>query len=316
MAFTNDPIMAPNSLDPNKDNRPVPQIGQALPTATLPTTASTQYEDLFGGVTAGVGLFDRIDRVEDIGDDALTRSQAIGQQAVEGTEFRPYTTTSQTGNVSVANDGSIDARLSDQMQAISDQALGGASDLFAQAAIDPNTRQGQIFQQLMAGLAPQQERERLALEGRLQSQGRGGLRSAAFGGSPEQLARQKAQQEAQLSALIQARGIGSAEQLQQGNLASQFLTSGMDPNRQLLNELNPAIQSAQLGAQGQLAGQDLQAQAETTGLEARIQAESIAAGLYGDAYSAASNVAGNIGSNVDSAGGLFDYIKELRGKIT
>lgn len=341
----NDPILAPNSLDPNKDNRPVPQIGQALPTMGAGLGAglggavggavgsgtgaglggavgagigagSDLYENLLrNGVTAA-GMFDQIGRVQDIGDDALTRSQAIGQQAVEGTEFRPFTTTSQTGNVSVANDGSIDARLSDPLQAISDQALGGASDLFAQAAIDPNTRQGQIFQQLMAGLAPQQERERLALEGRLQSQGRGGIRSAAFGGSPEQLARQKAQQEAQLNAMIQARGIGSAEQLQQANIGAGMLSAGMDPNKQLLNELTPAIQSAQLGAQGQLAGADLQAQSETTGLEARIQAEKIAAGLYGDAYSAASNVAGNIGSNVDSAGGLFDYIKELRGKIT
>jgi len=311
MAFTNDPILAPNSLDPNKDNTPVPQIGQALPTA-----GSALYENLFrDGVTAA-GMFDQIDRVQGIGEDALERSQAIGQQAVEGTEFRPYTTTSQTGNVAVANDGSIDAQLSDQMQGISDQALGGASDLFAQAAIDPNTRQGQIFQQLMAGLAPQQERERLALEGRLQSQGRGGMRSAAFGGSPEQLARQKAQQEAQLSALIQARGIGSLEQRQQADIGIGLLGAGMDPNKQLFNELNPAIQSAQLGAQGQLAGQDLRAQAETTGLEAQIQAEQVAARLYGDAYSAASNVAGNVGSNVDSAGGLFDYIEALKGKIT
>ena len=209
-------------------------------------------------------------------------SEAIGQQAVEGTQFKPFSVASRTGNVDVGAGGSIDAQLSDQLSGISDQALGGASTLFDQAAIDPNTRQGQIFQQLMAGLAPQQERERLALEGRLQSQGRGGIQSAAFGGSPEQLAIAKAQQEQQLSALIQARGIGSAEQAQQGALAQQFLGAGMSPEQGLFNFITPGIQSAQLAAQGQLAGQDLNAQAQTTGLEGQIQSEVESARLFGD----------------------------------
>ena len=296
-------IQAPLSLDPDQDNTPVSQTGSRLPGGF--------FEDLLSGGVATKGVTDQIDRLQKIGENARTGSETIGAEAVTGTEFKPFTTASQTGNVAVDPLGSIDAQLSDQLGGISNQALGGASTLFDQAAIDPNTRQGQIFQQLMAGLAPQQDRERLALEGRLQSQGRGGISSAAFGGSPEQLALAKAQQEQQLSALIQARGIGAAEQAQQGALGSQFLTSGLTPTRDLFNQITPAIQSAQLGAEGRLAGQDLKAQAETTGLEAQIQAEIGASELTGDLFGAASGLAGGLGAQIDNrpAGqSVWDFI--------
>ena len=56
-----------------------------------------------------------------------------------------------------------------------------------------------MLRMLNAHMAPQQERERLDLENRLQGQGRLGVRTDMFGGTSEQLSMAKAQAEAVLS---------------------------------------------------------------------------------------------------------------------
>lgn len=86
--------------------------------------------------------------------------------------------------------------------------------------------QQDIYGQLQAMRQPEQERQRLALEERLFSQGRSGLRTAMYGGSPEQLAMEKAIQEQQAADALMARQQALAEQQQTAGLISQALGLG------------------------------------------------------------------------------------------
>ena len=74
----------------------------------------------------------------------------------------------------------------------------------------------QLFQQQQAMRTPEQERQQLALENRLRAQGRLGTSTAAYGGTPEQLAMAKAIQEQQSSdayqAMMNAEGMLTSQQ--------------------------------------------------------------------------------------------------------
>jgi len=84
-------------------------------------------------------------------------------------------------------------------------------------------REQDVFNRLEALAQPERERQNLALEERLFTQGRGGVRDARFGGTPEQLALAKAQQESvnqnAVSAIEQAR----ADQALRGQQVGQGL---------------------------------------------------------------------------------------------
>ena len=91
---------------------------------------------------------------------------------------------------------------------------------------DIGTAQQDVFSQLQAMRAPEQERQRLALENRLFQQGRDALYTAQYGGTPEQLAFEKAIQEQQAADALMARQQALAEQQQTAGLISEALGQG------------------------------------------------------------------------------------------
>ena len=100
--------------------------------------------------------------------------------------------------------------------------LGGMSNQFGQATTDAlgrlnqdqSAREQSLFNDIRATQAPDEERARLQLEQRLNAQGRGGVRTSMFGGTPEQLAMEKAQAEARNSAALGARSQAATERQQ------------------------------------------------------------------------------------------------------
>jgi hypothetical protein len=149
--------------------------------------------------------------------------------------------------------------------------------LFGQVGADPSTAQAQLYEQMRAVQRPEEERQRLALEERLLSQGRLGLSSAAYGGaSPELLAQETARQEAMARANLGARQQAMAEQLQAGQLGGMLQTAGYAPQAQALDLFGAANLPAQLQQRGQMGGAELRSQLEQTGLESRLQAEQLA----------------------------------------
>ena len=106
----------------------------------------------------------------------------------------------------------------------------GASDLggmFMSQLTQPMAgRETDVYNRLRAMQAPEEERQRLALEERLFNQGRMGVQTNMYGGTPEQFALSKAQAEAQNQASFMAMQQAQAEQQQQAALGSQFAGLG------------------------------------------------------------------------------------------
>jgi hypothetical protein len=173
-------------------------------------------------------------------------------QAQRATEFKPFTVTTPTGTGSISSSGGLNLGLTPQQQAMQQQLFGFTSGAFdvlgtpesrlqeqgnvigmlTQDPMQRATREQDIFGRMQATLQPEQERARLQLEERLANQGRLGVRTAMFGGTPEQLALEKAIAEQQaglgVSAIEQAR----AEQ------ALQSRTSLILPNSVSRNYFN------------------------------------------------------------------------------
>ncbi len=233
-------------------------------------------------------------------------------------QFKPFGVTTPTGaRASFSSTGNLDTSLSPTEQALQEKLLGFGTRAFG-FLDDPAAReaeQGEMIrlltqdpsqrgareQAIMDNLtdlqAPEQERQRLALEERLLGQGRTGVRTSMFGGTPEQLALEKAIQEQQagsaLTAMEQARAeqaLTSQQTLQGlgetrarlgllGELGLQSLPAAYQGQNQLLANLAPALEEARIRAALQSSAVGIGAGLAESGLEARLGFEGLAASL-------------------------------------
>lgn len=171
---------------------------------------------LFGVGAETFLLNDAIQSAEQSGEDALITAQNAADDITSASGFQPYSVTSGNGAVdALATDGRFSglnlnlspeqAEMVSLLQGKSVNALNAADFDVADRAAglfdaigladNPVRSEQDIFDLLQEVGAGERERERLALETRLFSQGRSGVRTAEFGGTPEQLALAKAQEE-------------------------------------------------------------------------------------------------------------------------
>jgi len=106
------------------------------------------------------------------------------------------------------------------------QNLMSAGGLLEEATMSPMAREQAIFERIRAAQSPEERRQQLQLEERLASQGRLGVSTNLYGGTPEQLALAKAQAEARNTAILQAMQQARAERDFAGRLGSQLATTG------------------------------------------------------------------------------------------
>ncbi len=207
----------------------------------------------------------------------LEMAQKLGQQAAEAAEFKPYTVTSNLARVGTDPSGGFTTQLSPEQQALQNQIMGQAGGFFSQLQADPAAVQADIYESIRATQRPEEERQRLALEERMLSQGRLGLSSAAYGGaSPELLAMETARQEAMARANLGARQQALAEQQQVAGIAGGLLGTGYMPQQQALALLEASRIPAQLQQTGQLSGAELQSQLGGRGIESYMQGADLA----------------------------------------
>ena len=118
----------------------------------------------------------------------------------------------------------------------------------SQSAMDVLTptavRESSVYDRIRATQRPEEERQRLQLEERLYNQGRSGIRTDMYGGTPEQFALSKAQEEAKNSASLAAMQQAQAERQQ--SLGTAQTLSGMFGQQATLGGSLQA-QLAQLG---------------------------------------------------------------------
>jgi hypothetical protein len=170
---------------------------------------------------------------------------------------------------------------------------------------DPAQRAGReadIFQRLEAMQAPERERARLGLEERLLGQGRLGVRTSMFGGTPEQLALSKAIEEQRaasaVSAMEQARqeqALQSQQTLQGlgefrgrmgllGQLGLQSVPTAYTPQQELLRTLTPQLEASRLASSLQATGLGLGAGLAESAIESQLGFEGLKNALRQQQY--------------------------------
>ena len=320
-----------------------------------------------GGKLLGTGLgIDALNEMRGLGKEAQAEALRIGQQAQQDTAFKPFSISTGFGGVQAGPQGGYTTTLSPQQQAlqgqlagitggltggfgmgapdvsgIQSQALGGVQGLLQQAQGGIAGREQSVYDRIRATQMPEEQRNQIALNERLAAQGRTGLRTAQFGGSPEQFAMEKARAEAMNQASLMS--INQAEQQRASDLATatgmfglgsqaSFLPSGLQqgqlgniqsalglqymPEQQLLASMTPAISLADIAGAGQRQGAGYFAESGAAGLEANLGAQQTRAeglaGLYNSLLNAqgqtAASATGSVPGLFSSAG---DWLTDL-----
>ena len=293
------------------------QTPNLMPTDT--SNSPSALDLLFGGLGSLGDIAVQkygVDKQQGLGEMAAARMSALGSQLAQqaaGT-FKPFTVSTGLGpSLRVGQEGityaPVDPDSYEAQQQMDAKALArsGAQQLAAvtgpgklqaeQARLQGmllgqgiDTAQQDVFSQLQALRAPEQERQRLALENRLFQQGREGIRTAQYGGTPEQLAFEKAIQEQQAADALMARQQALAEQQQTAGLISQALGQGRAqqalqaelglggaqaaflPQQQALSMLAGGQPFSELATRAGIQGVVTQGELERAGLNALIDA--------------------------------------------
>jgi hypothetical protein len=204
-------------------------------------------------------------------------NEGLAQELRGMLEFQPYSITTATGSQfgmtqdPVTGEMTYQMGLSPREQELQQTLADQAGMFFGLAGSPTADREQQVYERMMAATAPERERQRLALEERLANQGRLGVRTSMFGGTPEQLAMAKAEEEARNMAILNAMEFAGQEQQRQAQLGSGMLASSYMPQAQLLQGLEPGMSASEARRQALSEQAKTYGQTYATGLEALLQ---------------------------------------------
>ena len=168
-----------------------------------------------------------------------------------------------------------------------------------------NDMASQLFNQQQAMRDPVQQRQQMELENRLRSQGRLGVSTAAYGGTPEQLAMAKAQQEQQSADAFNSISQGEqlASQQQARALGLGQATTGMAQAQQTLRAGDVANASSLFNLGSSAAQLPSQMQGQQIAQAGQLQDQALAPGAQQLAQLAASSTLGEQEANVAATRG-------------
>jgi hypothetical protein len=259
------------------------------------------WQDILTGGAGLVGQYlaqrQAVEKQRELGQQAQAGARQLGSELMTAAQqqFKPFTVTTGLGpGLTVGQEGISVNLPASQEQAAKDIArLGGQQLLQALGPSALRTEQERI-QGMLLGPGVEQERQRLALEERLFAQGREGIRTAQYGGTPEQLAMEKALQEQQSADALMARqqalaerqqtagliaqslGLGGQQQALQAELGLGGLQAAFLPQQQALSLLAGGVPFSELATRAGLQGVTTRGALELGGLEALT-------GAYGQA---------------------------------
>jgi hypothetical protein len=252
----------------------------------------------------GAGLWDQLDRYDDLNKYTQEELGNLSNQAVEGSRFTPFGVAGYGGGATVGAGGNVNVNLDPSMQAQSEMLTGQANQFFQDASMDQGGRQQSIYDAIRQMQMPEEERAMMGLESRAFAQGRLGVQSDLYGGgSPEMLAMQKAIGENRNAASVSAIEQARAQQMQDANIGTQFQSNAYMPQAQTMNLLNQGFQGAQLNQAGQLGGLNLATQLGLGGVQTQVNSEKIRAELMSKLFGTIGNSFNDTTS--DPLGDLF-----------
>lgn len=225
-----------------------------------------QFASQLGGLYAGMG------------ENQLAQQMSPQNLQALQAQFAQQGMSQQTGSL---------GDLTGQLQQAASGAFGGATP----------TAQS-VYDQIRATQSPEEERQRIALENRLAAQGRLGLETSMYGGTPEQFSMDKAQAEARNSASLQAMSMADQLTTSQQSRASQLAQLGMSAE-----QIDSQLATEGLGRQTQSAG--LAGNLAQTGSGIEAQNQQLGQGLLGLGLQA-QQLGGSLGSqDIANAASMF-----------
>lgn len=258
---------------------------------------------LFGAgatVAGGAGVMSAYNKLEGIGEQAKREATTLANQMMPMSQFRPFTVTAATGGQfgvtpqmstvvdpetgierEVVTGSQATMALSPEEQALQGMLMGQSQQFLGQSAMPMGQREADVYDRIRAVQAPEEERQRLMLEERLMNQGRLGVQTGMFGGTPEAFAMEKAQAEARNQASLIAMQQAQTEQAQAQQMGLAALGGTYLPQAQLLNVQNASQLFPQMQQQAQLYQTGQFGETMMTGIEAQLIAEQARANLLG-----------------------------------
>jgi hypothetical protein len=233
---------------------------------------------------------------------AAQQAYGLGNQFMQSSQTQPGDINQLRGQFANQVSGQLGQQPSAAIGQLGQQALGlGSQGLATQAPSDVEAlrqqyaglagqsagnvlgstagREADVYNRIRATQRPEEERQRMALEERLFNQGRSGVSTNMYGGTPEQLAMAKAQGEAQNSASLAAIQQAQAEQQQALGMAETF--GGMFGQQAGLSsdvQTQAQARAAQLSTLG-LSANQIESQLQTEGLGRAVTSSGQSAAL-------------------------------------
>ena len=238
-----------------------------------------------------------IENLRQLGTTSQQQAQQIASQAAEASAFQPYSVRFGTSTTQVGPEG-ITSELDPALANIQGGLIGQAQQAMGQPAATAED----LYSQLRGLQTPEEQRQRLALENRLAAQGRLGVQTSAYGGTPEQLAFEQAIQEAQNQAALQA--TMSAPQLEQqriGNITG-LLGASFIPQQQSLSALQPSLDMARIQQAARQGQTEALYRGGIAGLEAQAAAGTAAANVEAARTQALANSLSGLFAQPDGGG--------------
>ena len=289
--------------------------------------AAQTTSNVLGGLATGAALQQPIEKIRELRGDILGQASQYATRGQEASAFQPFAVTTPRGIAQIGPQGGLTLApqegLAPDIASLSmQQALGALQQ-------PTPTAQG-LFQQMQAISAPEEQRRRLELENRLAAQGRLGTQTAAYGGTPEALALEKAIQEQQAQNLLSAQTLAPQLAQQQAGLGSSLFGLGaqaqVQPMQGLLAALTPSLDAARLAQAGraseaqilgEIGPQALQSMYKTGETEATLQQAQLNALLKGlglSQTSAALTQGAQAGAEASAEGVVAEFVDRLLGR--
>ena len=233
------------------------------------------YSGLLGSLlNTGINAYQgkqNLEATKNFGAQVTGMAGLLANQATRG-EFKPFTVTSDLATSATTPEGGFGITLSPEQQALQNSLMSQASGAFGEIGGDRASKEQQIYDRLQALSNPVAQRAQLGLDATLFGQGRTGLRTDAYGGTPEQLALSKAIQEQQSADAVKAMGMVSDQRTADFDLGRGLMTAGYVPQQQTLNMLDLGRGVAQLPTNLQANVLSTAANIQSKGLEGYTEA--------------------------------------------
>lgn len=275
--------------------------------------ADFDWGGAFQGLLGGMGYDKMRGDLQDTGRDIQGQLGDVTQGIQDRTSFQPWGVTGPVGQTNYTQDG-MNQELSGSYQDMSNRFRYGGTESMMQAMLgDRSQREQGIYDQIRAMQQPGEQRAAQGLQNQGLAQGRAGMFTNQYGGTPEQHAQAMAQAEAQNAAAYSAMGQASQEAQTQYNMGQGLMNESYRPLDYMNQQAGQGLNYGQLQQQGNTNASQLLAQMGLGGAGVSANLANMDSQMFSNMMQAFAPLMGAggdlIGEGVEKVGGsIWDTI--------